>query len=153
MPARKRVCSSLKRRHLLADHLHAVGSLTMRPCSSCVSLGVPCILSREDERCEQCFRFLRKCDLASCWPEIDRLLAKEEELREKRLKAEMEAARLRKQERLFQKRRRKLLARERQNIEELEADEESVAGVETGTGFPPSAVAPGSPTGLSQVSF
>jgi hypothetical protein len=66
------------------------------------------MLSPRDERCEQYYRFQRNYNLASPWTEDDRLQAKEEELRNKRLKAEMEASRLRKQERLVRKRRKAL---------------------------------------------
>jgi hypothetical protein len=95
----------------------------MRPCLSCTSQGVLCVLSHLDERCEQCYRNQRQCDLASPWAEDDRLKKKGEELREQRLEAETKAARLRKQERLILKRRRALWKREGQNIDELEIDE------------------------------
>jgi hypothetical protein len=110
-------------------------------------------LSPRDERCEQCYRFNRRCDLASPWAEDDRLQRKEEELREQRLEAEMKAARLRKQERQLQKKRKALWEREKQNVDELEADEAAAEAVARST--PPAGLpepAP-SPTGFSQVSF
>jgi hypothetical protein len=100
MPARKRLSSSTARRHKLADRILSEGTLTMRPCSSCVSTGTLCVVSPRDERCEQCYRANRSCDLASPWAEDDRLKQKEETLREQRLKTEADAIRLRKQERL-----------------------------------------------------
>jgi hypothetical protein len=60
----------------------------MRPCASCTSQGVLCVLSSLDERCEQCYRYQRQCDLASPWAEDDRLEKKEKELREQALEAE-----------------------------------------------------------------
>jgi hypothetical protein len=101
----------------------------MRPCTSCTSQGVLCVLSPRDERCEQCYRFNRRCDLASPWAEDDRLQRKEEELREQRLEAEMKAARLRKQERQLQKKRKALWEREKQNVAELEVDEAAAEAV------------------------
>jgi hypothetical protein len=121
----------------------------MRPCAACVRLGVACVLSSLDERCEQCYRNLRSCDLASPWSEYDRLRVQEEKLRDQRLEAEMKAARLRKQERTLQKKRRALADREKLNIEELEVDEMLAEASATVSG--PEAL--NSPTGLSQVSF
>lgn len=123
MPSHKKITSSSLRRSSQADRLLSSGVLVMRPCSQCLAAGVLCILSPRDEHCEQCYRHNRKCDLASPWAEDDRLQKQEEELRERRLRAESEAIRLRKQERLLQKRRRELWAREKQNITELEVDE------------------------------
>jgi hypothetical protein len=112
MPARKRLSSSTCRRHKLADLLLAEGLLTMRPCSSCTSRGVLCVVSPRDKRCEQCYRSRRQCDLASPWAEDGRLKKQEEELHEQALAAQAEAlaaeakvARLRKQARLVEKRR------------------------------------------------
>jgi len=122
----------------------------MRPCASCVSSGTLCVLSARDERCEQCYRFNRSCDLASPWAEDDRLKKKEEQLREERLKAEQAAVQLRKQERLVQKKRRLLWEREKQNISELEEDE-AASGAASQVQSP--LQGPRSPTGLSQVSF
>jgi hypothetical protein len=87
----------------------------MRPCTSCTSQGLLYVLSPRDERCEQCYRFRRQCDLASPWAEDDRLGRKEKELqaqeerlldqamkaREQALEAERKAVRLRKQTRLL----------------------------------------------------
>jgi hypothetical protein len=148
MPSKKRPGSSTHRRHNFADRILLEGFIAMRPCAACVSSGALCVLSSRDERCEQCYRFNRSCELASPWAEDDRLKQKEEKLREERLKAESEAVRLRKQERLVQKKRRQLWEREKQNIVELEGDEVLTLGIE-GPSFP----GPTSPTGLSQVSF
>jgi hypothetical protein len=87
MPARKRPSSSTFRRHKLADLLLAEGLLTMRPCSFCTSRGVLCVVSPRDERCEQCYRSRRQCDLASPWAEDGRLKKQEEELHEQALAA------------------------------------------------------------------
>ena len=92
--------------------------------------------------------------MASPWAEDDRLQAQEEALREKRLKAEMEAVRLRKQERLVQKRRKELWAQEKRNVEELALEEgEGESLVEVRPSGPTVKETIGSPTGFSQVSF
>jgi len=122
----------------------------MRPCSYCISVGEFCVLSTLDERCEQCYRGNRSCDLASPWAEDDRLKAKEEILREKRLRAEAEAVKIRKAERKLQKQRRLLWEREKQNIAELEVDE-LLAGAAAAPSEPAPGVPPG-PAGPSQVS-
>jgi hypothetical protein len=122
MPARKHLSSSTHRRRKLSDRILCEGVITMRPCSSCTSQGVLCVLSHLDERCEQCYRHQRQCDLASPWAEDDRLKKKGKKLREQRLEAETKAARLRKQKRLLLKRRRALWKREGQNIDKLEVN-------------------------------
>jgi hypothetical protein len=68
----------------------------MRPCTYCVASSSLCILSEVFEKCEQCHRFNRLCDLASSWAEVHRLLKQSDDLKEKVLKAEAKALRLRK---------------------------------------------------------
>jgi hypothetical protein len=82
------------------------------------------------------------------------LKAKEEVLREKRLRAEAEAVKIRKAERKLQKQRRLLWKREKQNITELELDEAftsdapvSPADSEPASGIPLSLIS------FSQMSF
>jgi hypothetical protein len=156
MPPRKILSSSTRRRHKIADSILETGIFTMRPCSSCTRLGVGCVLSTLDERCEQCYRHGRACDLASPWAEYHRLELQEEKLRQQRIEvetqrlaAEAKAVRLRKQERALQKRRRDLVDREKLNVEELEVDEMLAEASATVSG----PEAPNSPTGFSQVSF
>jgi hypothetical protein len=150
MPVRVRAVSSSTRRHNRADRLLAEGTFTMRPCSACVSRGLLCVVSPLDERCEQCFRNQRSCELASPWKEFDRLAKHSERLQTEALEAEAKASRLRKQRRLVLKKMKELDARERTNIEELETDERLADA-------PPSEPLPDpgsqSPTGFSQVSF
>jgi hypothetical protein len=124
----------------------------MRPCSACTKANVDCVLSSLDERCEQCYRNRRSCELASPWAEFDRIHQQKEKIREQRLEAERKAIRLRKQERLLQKRLKALGDREEQNILDLEADEaldEALADMPVLESVP----GPQSPTGFSQVSF
>jgi hypothetical protein len=95
----------------------------MRPCASCVSRGLLCVISPLDERCEQCFRNQRSCELAAPWKEFDRLAKHSERLQTEAIEAEAKASQLRKQRRLVLKKMQALDARERTNIEELEIDE------------------------------
>jgi hypothetical protein len=123
----------------------------MRPCAHCVASSSLCVLSEVSEKCEQCHRFNRPCDLASPWAEVHRLLKQSDDLKEKVLEAEAKALRLRKQRRVILKKVRALGAREESNIEGLEMDEAVSAAFEPPAEEQPQA-AP-SPTGLSQVSF
>jgi hypothetical protein len=123
----------------------------MRPCASCVSHGTLCVLSSIDERCKQYYRSQRSCELASPWPEFDRLHKEKEKIRQQRLKAELKAVRLRKQERALQKRLKALGDREEQNILDLEMDEATVEALEPSADGQPQVAL--SPIGLSQMSF
>jgi TolA-binding protein len=147
MPRAQPVSTSALRRHKRANFLLLVSVLAMRPCSSCTSFGVPCAVSPLDERCEQCVRHNRHCELASPWVKAERVLKKKEDLDRQILESEAKTLRLRKQKRLLQKKLRELGDREEQNIQDLERDEAAASALES----PAPAVT--SPTGLSQVSF
>jgi hypothetical protein len=151
MPRPRPLVSSTVRRRKRADFLLGTGVLTMRACASCLSFGVACILSPADERCEQCFRHNRICELASRQDEAERILKKKDELREKRWEAERQVVRLRKQERLLQKRLREISKGEEQNILDLEADEAAIEALGSSAEGQPQAAL--SPTGFSQMSF
>jgi hypothetical protein len=101
MPRPRPLVSSTVRRRKRADFLLDINVLIIRACASCLSLGVACILSSADERCEQYFRHNRICKLASRQDEAERILKKKDKLREKRWEAERQMVRLRKQERLL----------------------------------------------------
>jgi hypothetical protein len=104
MPPRRYLSNSTSRRYKRADRILCAGVLTMRPCASCVSHGTLCVLSSIDERCEQCYRSQRSCELASPWSEFDKLYKEKEKIRQQRLEAKLKAVRLRKQKRALQKR-------------------------------------------------
>jgi hypothetical protein len=74
--------SSTDRRYRRADNskILALGIFTMRPCNRCTSNGFFYVISPLSERCEQCHRFNRPCDLASPWAEFDRLQKQSDEL-------------------------------------------------------------------------
>jgi hypothetical protein len=112
--------NSTFRRYRNADKLLATGVISMRPCAYCLRSSLLCVLSPYSEKCEQCYRFNRPCDLATSWFEVNRLLEKRDKLREKRLAAEAKAIRLRKQERQLLKKIRALGDKEEQNLAELE---------------------------------
>jgi hypothetical protein len=151
MPVRRRSTTSTQRRRDRADFLLFSGTLVMRPCSACVVRGCPCVLSPLDDRCEQCVRLLRSCDLASPNAECHRLSKEMERLQDEALRAEAKAARLRRQRRALAKRLHALDAREKVNIEELEINERLA---NTSASEPlPDPPGPQSPSGFSQVSF
>jgi hypothetical protein len=108
MPRPRSLTSSTGRRHKRADFLLTSGVLTMRAYASCTSFGVLCVLSAADERCEQCFRHNRTCELSSRQGEAKRIFKEKNKLREKRWEVEKQIIRLRKQERLLQKRLREI---------------------------------------------
>jgi hypothetical protein len=96
MPRAVVLRNSTFRRYRNADKLLATGVISMRPCAHCIRFSLLCVLSPFSEKCEQCYRFNRPCDLATSWSEVDRLLEKRDKLREERLAAEVKAIRLRK---------------------------------------------------------
>jgi hypothetical protein len=99
---------------------------------------------KEKELREQALEAERRGDAAR-----ERALSAFAFAREEALAAEARAARLRKQARLLQKRRRALWEREKQNIDELEVDEAAAEAVAQATplaGLPKPAF---SPTGFS----
>jgi hypothetical protein len=123
----------------------------MRPYALCVSHSTLCVLSPIDERCEQCYRNQRSCELASPWSEFDKLYKEKEKIRQQRLKAELKAVRLCKQKRALQKRLKALGDREKQNILDLKINEAAGKALKSSAeGQPPAAL---SPIGLSQISF
>jgi hypothetical protein len=143
--------NSTFRRHRNANKLLATGAISMRPCAHYLRSSLLCILSPHSEKCEQCYRFNRPCDLASSWSEVNRLLEKRDKLRKKRLAAEAKAIRLRKQERQLLKRVRALGDREEQNLAELKMEKAAAEALKPSAEGQPQAAL--SPTGFSQVSF
>jgi hypothetical protein len=130
MPSRLRPTSSSTRRHRRADLLLSFGTFAMRPCAFCTSRGVLCVVSALDDRCEQCMRNQRRCELAPPWEKCERLVKQSEKLQTEALKAEVKAIRLRRQRRSVLKKLKEIDARERLNIEELEIDEAAVEALE-----------------------
>jgi hypothetical protein len=65
MPPRRRLTFSTFRRHQKADQILETGLLVIRPCAYYVSSSSLCVLLEISEKCEQCHRFNRLCDLAS----------------------------------------------------------------------------------------
>ena len=150
-----RVSSTI--RHLRrADRLFSFFSITMRPCQSCVSRGLLCVVSELSEHCEQCFRNKRSCELTPPDIEMERLFRQKKELFDKAMEAKTKATRFAKQHRLIIRKFRELDRREKQNILELKINEimadkaVKVEGIsETG---PPLEPFPDLPPNFSQVS-
>jgi hypothetical protein len=71
---------STLRRLLKANRLLRTGHSAMRACAFYLSRNVLCVMAAGCEHCEQCYRFNRRCELASLCAEIKRLFAKGEEL-------------------------------------------------------------------------
>ena len=107
----------------------------MRPCQSCVSRGLLCVVSDMSEHCEQCFRVKRSCELAPPDAEMERLLRQKKELFDKAMEAKAKATRFAKQHRLVVRKLRELDRREEQNILELEIDEIMADGAVEVDGF------------------
>jgi hypothetical protein len=129
MPSRHNL-SSYQRRCRRADLILSLGVPVMRPCQSCVSARLLCVVSSASEHCEQCVRRGRTCELAPPDREITRLDREQKELFDKASAAKAVAAqalakanRYTKQRRLALKRIKELGRREDQNILELEVDE------------------------------
>jgi hypothetical protein len=129
MPSRHNL-SSYQRRCRRADLILSLGIPVMRPCQSCVSARLLCVVSSASEHCEQCVRRGRSCELAPPDREITRLDREQKELFDKASAAKAVAAqalakanRYTKQRRLALKRIKELGRREDQNILELEMDE------------------------------
>ena len=124
-----RSSNSTSRRRKLADFISS-GFPAMRPCQACLRAQVLCVTVPSSEKCEQCTRFGRPCDLASPVPQLERLSQEKDRIvskiqEKRRITSEVNAAilRLRKQRRLIQKRMKELGDKEYQNIFELEVDE------------------------------
>jgi len=80
-------------------------------------------MSSDSEYCSIYVRANRSYELALSYQKIKRLNKIKDKLVQKIIKTEIKLFRLRKQRRLFQKKRRALGARELQNIEKLKIDE------------------------------
>ena len=122
MPSKHKLSSTLRRR-AAADTLFSTGLIAMRACAPCVRASCLCVVSPADQRCEQCVRHGRLCDLAAPLAEIERLSVQENKLLEEIAASDAKTRRLRKQRKQLLKRMRSLGDREAQNIAELEIDE------------------------------
>jgi hypothetical protein len=65
MPRTVILRNSTFRRYRNADKLLATGVISMRPYAHCLRSSLLCVLSPSFEKCEQCYRFNRPCDLAT----------------------------------------------------------------------------------------
>jgi hypothetical protein len=74
--------NSTDRRRKLADFIIFDFS-TMRPCKACTRSQVLCVTVPFSEKCEQCTRFGRSCDLTSLIPQLKRLAQEKDRILEK----------------------------------------------------------------------
>jgi hypothetical protein len=129
MPFRYKIFNTLRRR-LRANHFFFFNFIAMRPCQSCVRVGILYVLSSESEYCKQYIRFARSYKLAISYVELDRLyrqkrefFAKATETKTKISELLVKTNRYNKQRRLTFKRIKEFSRREDQNILKLEINE------------------------------
>ena len=116
--------NSATRRQQLADkRVIRSRRIKIRICQSCISRGLTYIVTPESQRCSECEKNNRSCELTSPIKELDKHSSVVDKLDEELLELEMKKARLRKQRRFHLKKLRELGDREAQNILELEEDE------------------------------
>ena len=97
----------------------------MRPCSLCVKGNKQCLVGVGSERCSNCIINGRKCDLVISVTEMRRVEKARRDVRSEIRATVAKLARLQAQEDRIEEEKKKLVERELQNIEELEADERS----------------------------
>ena len=112
---------AVRRRELSKELLEAV----MRPCNNCVRLGRQCLVGPESDRCSSCVAGGRKCDLVVSPLEMRRIENERKGILAQLAETIAKTSRLYKQLESVEKRKREVVDRELQNIEELEADERS----------------------------
>ena len=122
--------TSTTRRHIRAELLRSRGFLVMRPCKPCAQRSLPCTFSRELDKCVDCHKKGRKCDLAPNEEDVlkqhdvlDRLDDEILLLEKRRLEDAMKIRRKKTERRLALQRLKALNDQESKNILELEEDE------------------------------
>ncbi len=95
----------------------------MRPCNHCSNRSVECRVGTGSDRCVECVRLGRKCDLAVSEAEWERVRKERARLRAELSETLAKAARLQKQQELIESRWEDMVRREFKDIEELEEDE------------------------------
>ena len=95
----------------------------MRACKNCSDRSIECRVGRGSERCLECVRLGRKCDLSISDAEWERVRKERARLSAELQETYAKAARLQKQQELVESRWEEMVRREFQNIEELEEDE------------------------------
>ena len=134
-PHRTTKSSTLRRRAQLENS--GPGRIVMRPCNHCIRLEKECRVGNDSDRCLECVRAGRKCDLAFSvveWKRVkeerDRVLREllEAHKRMQAVQEQMQAAtakatRLQTQFEFLEKKEQTMVEREYRNIAELEEEE------------------------------
>ena len=101
----------------------------MRPCSGCICRGVRCVAHRDSQRCAECVRSESSCDLVVTAEDWDILDKERERLRKEIAKrrqlvstAQRELEQLEEAQEKLRTRACAMIAREAQNLEEMEVD-------------------------------
>ena len=127
-PSRVSKNSSFRRRKLLKTS--GVGREVMRPCKNCAAGNRPCKVGESSDKCLECVRLGRKCDLSFSPAEYRRLKEKRDEARKAWKQACAEAAaanakvlHLAQQYEQLEAREQEMVENEWRNIAELEEEE------------------------------
>ena len=101
----------------------------MRPCQSYISKDIICNINPNiSEKCAECVRHSRVCELVSNINKFDRALREQEKLQDQLFASEAKNIRLRKLLRANRKKLRKFDSREDRNIEKLKKLERELEG-------------------------
>ena len=103
--------------------------IAMRACTNCKSNPKGCKVGPESDRCLKCVSNGRKCDLVVSPAEIANVEASRKKLWSEIKETQAKLIRLQKLYDKVEERKQQLVERELQNIEELEADEQSAQAV------------------------
>ena len=121
-----------------SDLLDSIGptAAAMRPCKNCVSRGLSCLVGEGSEKCTECIRSQRTCDLAISPVTLKRIhnerVRMKKEVREARIRLQNEMARvqrLEKQLEFLENQEEELVVSEWRNIHDLEEQEQQPAPV------------------------
>ena len=93
----------------------------MRFCQSCSARGVTCRVTRQSLKCENCYRYNLKCDLASNYQGMNKALKEAKKLNDEILELRLKLARKEKQRKHWRRRLKDLDDHESQNILKIEA--------------------------------
>ena len=115
--------TSTIRRHTRAEDFRRRGFVVMRACQPCTDRQQLCYFSRELNKCVDCYKFDRKCDLAPNVQDFDKQHDILDRLDDEILALHQKLKRKRTERRLALKRLKELNDRESLNILELEEDE------------------------------
>ena len=89
--------TSTLRRFNVVDRIFAQALLIMRSCQLCLARGVVCRVTRQSLKCENCYRYNLKCDLASNYQGMDKALKEAKKLNDEILELRLRLAHKEKQ--------------------------------------------------------